>query len=338
MIQGEGEVDVAQVGHNLGRDHIFRSSMFFIQIIIADVLGHRHAVALGQIELDQAVCTALAAVHVVDGQGVIALSGKAGAGGAKSPVQIGLAQGTTQTVAFRHIFIGGLVANLTIRGRQYDIASGEVDAAGDCIVSSSDIQCQNPINVDPHIIVACKLKSNILAIGIFTGIGHLEIHSGDHTKTIFNVFVLTSLAVRIVGLIDRICFCGASKSRCGIGIPRGGAQAIEGSKSGNLLILISGITGISGRQIGNLHFGVGSAGTIFKVHAVLVAVQFVISGFLIIDERHLYIRIYIGIVVVLTGKQVCRIHVIAERSVAALAELAGRQAGINIVVLRLFAV
>ena len=102
--------------------------------------------------------------------------------------------------------------------------------------------------------------------------------------------------------------------------------------------LISGITGISGRQIGNLHFGVGSAGTIFKVHAVLVAVQFVISGFLIIDERHLYIRIYIGIVVVLTGKQVCRIHVIAERSVAALAELAGRQAGINIVVLRLFAV
>ena len=58
---------------------------------LGDLLGNGNRILLGQVELDAAVGAALTAVHVINGQSVIALRGKAGKGGVQlGGVQIAL--------------------------------------------------------------------------------------------------------------------------------------------------------------------------------------------------------------------------------------------------------
>ena len=261
---------------------------------------------------------------------MVAAGGKAGEGGAKGVIQVGLGQGLACTVAFRQILVESLIAHLTIGGGQSDGTGSEIDGSVDRVVGTANIQGQNAVNVDPHVVVARKLEGNVVALGVHTVIRHLEADVGDHTKAILHA---VAGIVGIAGRVDLVRRCVGRRSRRITGHDRT-AQAIEGSKAGDRCGS-SGVAHIPSRLVGNQHGAVRSAGTVAEIHSVLVAVQLVIAGRRIIDEGNPDPGVNAGVscVAAIRGEQLGGVHSIAEGRVAALAEPAGGQPGVDVVVL-----
>ena len=323
-IQSEAKVNAVDIGLlRFGQ----RRSNAARRLGLGNILCNGKAVPLGQVELDQAVGTALATIHIVDGQVVVALGCKTSASSAEGFIQVGLTQGFSQICIFGHIFIGRLVANFIVGRGQGNIAGGEVDFAVDGVMRAANVQRQHSININPNIIVAGELKDDVLAFGILAGVGHLEGDIRDQAEAIGRV---ASIGAGIC--IVRIHLPSAFDRFGGCFVTGKAAKGLEASH----IIGSNSVVIVGGGLIRNQHGAVGSTRAVCKIHGIVITAQGIIAGLRVIDEGNLNVGVNAGIVSVapIRGKQVRSVHLIAERNVAALAELAGGQAGVDVVVLR----